>query len=79
MVADASRTDKTIFTDSHNALVWVKNKKCKTKLERSPETEKALELVERAEVWLRTHDVKNPIVKWETREWGEIPADFGRK
>ncbi|MDA9235147.1 ribonuclease H, partial [Polaribacter sp.] len=22
---------------------------------------------------------KNPILKWETKAWGEIPADFGRK
>ena len=20
-----------------------------------------------------------PIIKWETKNWGEIPADFGRK
>lgn len=22
---------------------------------------------------------KNPVVKWETKKWGEVPADFGRK
>ena len=33
----------------------------------------------RAETWLRTHNFRNPIVKWETSKWGEVPADFGRK
>ncbi len=79
LLEQKGRTDLTIYSDSYNALLWVKNKKCKTKLERSPKTERALELVERAEMWLRTHEVKNPLVKWETKEWGEIPADFGRK
>jgi len=29
--------------------------------------------------WLNTNDWKNPLLKWETKYWGEIPADFGRK
>ena len=33
----------------------------------------------RAENWLRTHPINIPIIKWETKKWGEIPADFGRK
>ena len=33
----------------------------------------------RAEAWLKAHRVTNPILKWETDQWGEIPADFGRK
>lgn len=71
--------DMTIYSDSVNAQLWVRKKECKTKLERTPQTEKALELVRRAEIWLRTHTFRVPILKWETREWGEIPADFGRK
>ena len=72
-------TDKVIYSDSVNAQLWVRKMQCKTKLERTPETEKTLELVTRAEYWLRTHAFRVPIIKWETREWGEIPADFGRK
>jgi len=29
--------------------------------------------------WLETNSYETPVVKWETRAWGEIPADFGRK
>lgn len=72
-------TDHIIYSDSVNAQIWVKKQQCKTKLERTPQTEKAYELVARAENWLRTHSFRVPIVKWETKEWGEIPADFGRK
>ena len=30
---------KTIYSDSYNAILWVNKRKCKTKLERTPETE----------------------------------------
>ncbi|MDH6303385.1 ribonuclease HI [Parabacteroides sp. PF5-5] len=68
-----------IYTDSVNAMKWVKNKKCKTLLERTPVNEQIFVLIERAEKWLRENTYTTPIIKWETSEWGEIPADFGRK
>lgn len=71
--------DMPIYSDSHNALLWVKQKKCKTKLERNAKTEEIFRLIDRAENWLHTHSYKNPLLKWETQKWGEIPADFGRK
>ena len=72
-------TDHVIYSDSVNAQIWVNKQQCKTKLERTPATEKTLELVQRAETWLRTHTFRVPSIKWDTKEWGEIPADFGRK
>lgn len=68
-----------IYSDSRNAINWVKKKKCKTLLQRVPENEPIFDLIERAEKWLNTHTYTTPILKWETSEWGEIPADFGRK
>ena len=68
-----------IYSDSVSGQAWVRNKKAKTTLARTPDTEKALDLVARAENWLRTHQVNVPILKWDTENWGEIPADFGRK
>ena len=70
---------KTIYSDSYNAILWVKKKQCKTKLERTPRTEQLFGIIARAENWLRTHTYSIPIVKWETKKWGEVPADFGRK
>lgn len=71
--------DMPIYSDSANAISWVKQKKCKTKLPRTAETEKLFGLIERAEKWLKENKYSTPILKWETRQWGEIPADFGRK
>lgn len=70
---------KAIYSDSHNAILWVKKKQCKTKLERTTRTEQLYQIIARAENWLRTHRVTTPILKWETQKWGEVPADFGRK
>lgn len=71
--------DFRIYSDSYNAQVWIKAKKCRTKLERTPRNAKIFELIERAERWLAANPVTNPIIKWDTERWGEIPADFGRK
>lgn len=71
--------DMPIYSDSANAISWVKQKKCKTKLPREAKTEKLFQLIERAEKWLKENRYSTKIIKWETRDWGEIPADFGRK
>ena len=68
-----------IYSDSRNAISWVKQKKCKTKLPREPRTEALFQLIERAEKWLHENSYTIPILKWETDRWGEVPADFGRK
>ncbi len=72
-------TQTTIYSDSYNAILWVKKKQCKTKMKRTPKTEALFQIIERAETWLRTHNYTNAVVKWQTKEWGEVPADFGRK
>ncbi len=68
-----------IFSDSRNAMNWVKQKRCKTKLERNARTENLFQMIERAENWLKNNKYDIPILKWETDKWGEVPADFGRK
>lgn len=68
-----------IYSDSVNAIGWVKKKQCKTKLERNEKTEELFKLIERAEKWLAQNTYTTQILKWDTKKWGEIPADFGRK
>ena len=68
-----------IYTDSRNAIIWVQQKKCRTKLERTHVNAPIFNLIERAEKWLQENTYNTKIMKWETSEWGEIPADFGRK
>ncbi len=68
-----------VYSDSVNAMVWVENKKCKTKLEQSANNQVIFDLIDRAEKWLKNNKYNTIIMKWETKKWGEIPADFGRK
>lgn len=72
-------SNRIIYTDSKTAISWVKKKTCNTKLERNAKNEKLFKLVDRAVIWLKNNTYTTPIVKWETKAWGEIPADFGRK
>lgn len=71
--------DMPLYSDSRNAISWVKQKRCKTKLPRDARSEPLFQLIERAERWLQSNRYTTPILKWETERWGEIPADFGRK
>lgn len=68
-----------IYSDSVNAQLWVKQKKCKTKLPPDSKNEYLFQLISRAENWLNNNTIQVPILKWKTEIWGEIPADFGRK
>lgn len=68
-----------VYSDSRTAIKWVKDKAVKTKLPRNDESEKLFELLDRAINWLNSNEYGNKILKWETKYWGEIPADFGRK
>lgn len=72
-------SDRIIYTDSRTAMSWVRRKKCNTKLTENPKNKVLFDLIQRAENWLKSNSYKTPIVKWETKAWGEIPADFGRK
>lgn len=79
MLAKKGDTTTPIYTDSRTALSWIRNRHSKTTLKRNNENEYLMDVLERANRWIATHSIPNPILKWETEEWGEIPADFGRK
>ncbi len=68
-----------IYSDSMTAISWVKKKKANTQLQRTAKNGKVFEMISRAENWLKSNTFNNRILKWQTKYWGEIPADFGRK
>jgi len=72
-------TELPIYSDSRTALSWWRNKKVKTTYFSKYKDPELLKLVKRAEKWMLNNNPKNPIHKWNTEKWGEIPADFGRK
>ncbi|MDR0733964.1 MAG: ribonuclease H family protein [Dysgonamonadaceae bacterium] len=71
--------DIPVYSDSKNGMLWVKQKKCKTKLQPVEENAPVFDLIRRAETWLHNNTYSNSVVKWDTKNFGEIPADFGRK
>jgi ribonuclease HI len=75
----ACKPDMVIYSDSKIAQGWIKKGICNTKLETTKRNAPIFDLIERAEKWLAVNKITNPVLKWETDVWGEIPADFGRK
>lgn len=73
------KLDLPVYSDSRNAILWVKQKRVNTKLVPNEKNARVFELITRAISWLKNNDYQNPVLKWETAAWGEIPADFGRK
>jgi len=69
-----------VYSDSENALAWVTSGKCRTKLKHTARTAAVFALIRSAENWLDANRLtEGAILKWETRRWGENPADFARK
>lgn len=79
MIHRADAPDLPIYSDSQVALKWVRDKKAKTQLKRTGRNDDLFLLIKRAEQWLENHSFQSQLLKWNTRKWGEIPADFGRK
>lgn len=68
-----------IYSDSRTAIAWVKKKAIKTTLDRNAKNADLFSRVDKALEWLHNNSFETPILKWETEEWGENPADYGRK
>lgn len=68
-----------IYSDSRNAINWVRDKTHRSHLAHNDKNNKLFELLDRAVKWLNENEFSNQVLKWETRAWGENPADFGRK
>ncbi|MGB8212750.1 MAG: ribonuclease H family protein [Anaerolineales bacterium] len=74
-----SGTTMPVYSDSSTAIAWVKAGRCNTELVADEKNAPLFERIDQAEDWLAGHTVLNPLLKWDTKAWGEIPADFNRK
>ena len=74
-------SDKMIYSDSKIAISRVNQWKCKTQVNINKNLDflKTLKSVQNAEKWLKENWIKHKILKWNTEDWWEIPADFWRK
>lgn len=72
-----------VYTDSITAMSWFRDKKANTTARATGKITDELEnLLTKSEMFLKqNHELMKQVkvLKWETKEWGEIPADFGRK
>ena len=68
-----------VYSDSYTAITWVKNKKINSKVLENNPIAQIKERIEIALKWLQDHPKHAEVIKWNTKEWGEIPADFNRK
>lgn len=67
--------NETIYSDSATAIVWIQNKNINTNATYGDDTKRE---IEEAIIFLK--DIENyKVVKWDTKQLGEIPADFNRK
>lgn len=76
---NTSNPTLTIYSDSRTAISWIRARHSRTNIVPNAQNAQILGYLERANRWLATHSFSNPILKWDTDKWGEIPADFGRK
>lgn len=72
-------SDMPIYSDSAIAIGWVEKKQMNTTVPRDESTKEVWDLIDRAIDWLQNNRYENKIYKWDTANWGEIKADFGRK
>ena len=69
-----------IYSDSRTALSWIRRGAHNSKIVPSAANAQIMDMLVRADRWLKTNGpIRNPLLKWDTDNWGEIPADFGRK
>ena len=73
--------NRVIYSDSRIAISRVNQWKCKTQVNsnESPDFSRTFDAIKRAEKWLKENGIKHKILKRNTEDWWEIPADFGRK
>lgn len=79
LCAQSGEPHRTIYSDSRIAQGWVRRRRANTHIAPTPSNQYVREVLARADRWLQTHELTNPLLKWNTEVWGEIPADFNRK
>ena len=75
-LARYNRSDP-VYSDSFTARTWIAKRRFKSKHYTS--NAELAELIRRAEHWLMEHPDHAEVRVWDTKAWGEVPADYGRK
>lgn len=65
---------RRIYSDSMTAISWFKSKSAQSR-KRDKQLDKALIYLRATRIWISDIEV----IHWNNKDWGETPADFGRK
>jgi len=68
-----------VYSDSQTAIAWVRKGRHNSTMTRNKENENIFQMLEQTEEWLARNKNKIAVEKWQTKLWGEIPCDYGRK
>lgn len=79
MLHDRGDATTPVYSDSRLACTWVRARVLRTKLPLDVHTAPSHEAAKQALSWLREVGPANPVLWWNTPQWSESPADFGRK
>jgi len=72
--------DCPIYSDSRTAMTWFRTRRVRSSVASQGNlTPKMSVRLTRALLWLSRIKPSTPVVTWNTVQWGEIPADYGRK
>ena len=67
---DKLRPKKPVYSNSENAINWIRKNEAYSRYLRDPRAEIARTLVSRAEKWLREHPDHATVQRWKTDLWG---------
>lgn len=74
------KKEMPVYSDSENAIAWANTGVCKTNLKHTGKNALIFAMIHSAENWLAENELDDDaVLKWDTGEWGENPADYGRK
>jgi len=73
-------SDCPLYSDSKTAMTWLAKRHVRSQsASQGNLTRRIYTRLTRALLWLSRNAPSNTVVKWDTKIWGEIPADYGRK
>lgn len=68
-----------IYSDSYIAINWYRDRDLRSNLPLNEFTWEIIDAADDMMKWVEANSPRNPVMKWRTRLWGDVPADYGRK
>lgn len=76
---DKGDTTTPVWSDSQVAIGWFAKRRIRSKMPLNEFTYEIIDAADEGIEWIKKHNPPNPVMKWMTHLWGDVPADYGRK